>query len=99
FSEAAFAREFLSMFTDDSGGFFSKRKMDLCTFPAGSQSTIEIVGDPNSKYILADDPSWSQSEASDHFAMCLSRLDEEGKNSTVVHNYAISGGTYKDHLF
>lgn len=98
FSEAAFSREFMSQFTDDSGGFFSKRIMDLCTIENGKDPTIEIIGDPQSKYILAIDPSWSKAASSDHFAMCLTRIDEIEKKAYIVHNYAISGGSVQDHV-
>jgi terminase large subunit-like protein len=96
-SEVQFNREFNSIFTDDSGGFFSKRKMDLCTVPNGQSPTIEIQGDPKSKYILAIDPSWSKAESGDHFAMCLLKLDEQNKHAYVVHNYAVAGGQFQDH--
>jgi hypothetical protein len=96
-SEVQFNREFNSVFTDDSGGFFSKRKMDLCTVENGKEPTIEIKGDPDAKYILAIDPSWSKSESGDHFAMCLLRLDEKEKSAYIVHNYAVSGGQFQDH--
>ncbi len=98
-SEQAFNREYNSTFTDDSGGYFSKRKMELCTIKAGDEPTIEIEGDPKSKYILSIDPSWSASEASDHFAMSLLKLNEENKTSTLVHNYAVAGGKTQDHMF
>jgi len=97
-SEVQFNREFNSIFTDDSGGFFSKRKMDLCTIPNGESPTIEIVDDKKSKYILAIDPSWSKAEASDHFAMTVLKIDNENKHGIVVHNYAVAGGQFQDHL-
>jgi hypothetical protein len=97
-SEAQFNREFRSVFTDDSGGFFSKRKMDLVTVPYGSEPSIALNGTPNKKYILAIDPSFSNSESSDHFAMGLFELDEENKISTLVHNYAVAGGKNQNHI-
>lgn len=97
-SEVQFNREFNSIFTDDSGGFFSKRKMDLCTIPNGESPTIEIIGDKKSKYILSIDPSWSKAESSDHFAMMIIKIDNQNKNGIVVHNYAVAGGQFQDHL-
>jgi hypothetical protein len=97
-SEIQFNREFNSIFTDDSGGFFSKRKMDLCTVPNGETPTIEIVQEKGAKYLLAIDPSWGKGEHSDHYAMCLVKLDEDGKKGLVVHNYAVAGAQFQDHL-
>lgn len=97
-SEQQFQREFGAVFTDDSGGYFSKKKMDDCTVKEGNEPTIEIVGDKDAKYILSIDPSWSQSEASDHFAMSVLKLDEAKKSGTIVHNYAVAGGKTQDHM-
>lgn len=97
-SEAQFNREFNAMFTDDSGGFFSKKKMDECTIKPGQEPTIEIKGDKDSKYILAIDPSFSKSQSSDHFAMGLLKLSEDKNSGTLVHNYAMSGGQLQDHM-
>lgn len=97
-SQQAFNREFNSIFTDDSGGYFSKKKMEECTVKTGNEPTIEIEGDPRYKYILAIDPSWSKSEASDHFAMSVFKLHEENRTATVVHNYAVAGGQMQDHM-
>jgi len=97
-SQQAFEREFGSLFTDDSGGYFSKKKMEECTVRPGNDPTIEIDGDPKRKYILAIDPSWSKSEASDHFAMSVLKLNEENRTGTLVHNYAVAGGQMQDHM-
>lgn len=97
-SEVQFNREFNSIFTDDSGGFFSKKKMDLCTIPNGEEPTIEIFGDRDAKYILAIDPSWSKAESSDHFAMQVIKIDDQEKKGLIVHNYAVAGGQFQDHL-
>lgn len=97
-SDASFQREFGAIFTDDSGGFFSKRKMDLCTIETGKEPTIEITGERGAKYILAIDPSFSKSESSDHYAMSLFKLNEEKRKATLVHNYAIAGGQLQDHM-
>lgn len=93
-----FEREFGAVFTDDSGGYFSKKKMEACTIKPGNEPTIEIEGDPDAKYLLSIDPSWSKSEASDHFAMSVIKLDEKNKTGTVVHNYAVAGGDMQGHM-
>ncbi len=97
-SKAAFEREFGAKFTDDSGGYFSKKAIDLCTVPMGEEPTVEIVGESKSQYLLSVDPSWSKSEASDHFAMGLFKLDPITKTSTLVHNYAVAGGETQNHI-
>lgn len=97
-SEAQFNREFNSVFTDDSGGYFSKAKMDLCTVKHGEFPSVEIIGDKDGEYLLAIDPSWSKAENSDHFAMGLFKLDKENKHIYLVHNYALPGGQVQDHL-
>ena len=50
------------------------------------------------KYILAIDPSFSNSPSSDFFAMAVVELNEEDNTSTLVHNYAVAGGNLKDHI-
>ena len=97
-SEAQFNREYGSIFTADSGGYFSRKKMDLCTVEAGKYPTVEIKGDPLAKYILAIDPSWAKNESSDHFAMSLFKIDEQEKRVTLVHGYAVPGAQFQDHL-
>lgn len=97
-SEQQFKREFEAVFTDDSGGFFSKKKMDECTIKAGQEPTIEIKGEKDARYILAIDPSWGKSEASDHYAMGLLKLSADSKTATLVHNYAVAGGHLQDHM-
>lgn len=97
-SEQQFNREFGSQFTDDSGGFFSKRKMDLCTIPMGQEPTIEVVGEKDAKYLLSIDPAFSKDESADHFAMSLLKLNEKDRTTTLVHSYAIAGGQLQDHI-
>jgi hypothetical protein len=97
-SEAQFMREYGAVFTDDSGGFFSKRKMEACTVEIGKEPTIEIVGEKDSKYILSIDPSFSKAQSSDHYAMGLFKLNEMKRTATLVHNYAIAGGQLQDHM-
>ena len=97
-SAQQFEREFGAVFTDDSGGYFSKKKMEECTIKPGNEPSIEIEGDSKAKYILCIDPSWSKAESSDHFAMSLIKLNEENKTGTVVHNYAVAGGQMQNHM-
>jgi hypothetical protein len=97
-SESQFAREFGSVFTDDSSGYFKMSSMIRCTLEEGDGQSVEIYGDPKAKYILAFDPSWSESEASDNFAIQVLKLDEEKKNAILVHGYAIPGTPLTKHI-
>lgn len=98
-SQSQFDREFNSIFTDDSSGYFKTSKMATCTLPDGESPSIEVAGDPGAKYILAFDPSWAESESSDDFAMMILRLDDEKKIGVVVHSYALSGANLKQHIY
>jgi hypothetical protein len=97
-SQAQFDREFGALFTDDSSGYFKVSKMAGCTLPDGEGQCVEVVGDPKSKYILAFDPSWSESESSDDFAMLLIKVHPETRKGTVVHSYAVSGTSLQSHI-
>ncbi len=97
-SHSSFLREYCAQFTDGSDSYFSARKMHECTIPDGETPTTKIVGDKGKKYILGIDPSFSNSPTSDFFAMSVLELDEETKQSTLVHSYAIAGGDLKDHI-
>ncbi|NBU82679.1 MAG: hypothetical protein EBS55_13635, partial [Flavobacteriaceae bacterium] len=88
FSESQFQREFGAVFTDDSSGYFKVSKMMACTIKDGEGQCIEVAGDPNAKYILSFDPSWSESEGSDDFAMQVIKLNPEKRNGILVHSYA-----------
>ena len=68
-SQSQFDREFGAVFTDDSSGYFKTSKMALCTVSEGDYPSVEVKGDAGAKYILAFDPSWSQTEGSDDFAI------------------------------
>jgi len=89
-SAAQFAREFESQFTDDSAGFFAIRKLEEATFPVGGEICTRIYGNKDKKYVLSIDPNYSDSELSDHFAMCLLELNEKERKATMVHGYALS---------
>ncbi len=97
-SQAQFDREFGAVFTDDSSGYFKVSKMAACTIPDGEGQCVEVIGDPSSKYILAFDPSWSESEGSDDFAILLIKLHPETRKGTIVHSYAVSGANLQTHI-
>lgn len=97
-SHASFQREYCAQFTDGSDSYFSARKMHECTIVDGESPTTQIVGDKGKKYILAIDPSFSNSPTSDYFAMAVVELDDETKQCSLVHNYAVAGGDLKDHI-
>ena len=97
-SESQFMREFGAQFTDDSSGYFKISKMALCTVPDGELPSVEVVGKPEDEYIVAVDPSWSETESSDDFAIQVLKINSEKQISTLVHSYALSGSSLKDHI-
>ena len=97
-SHSSFLREYCATFTDGSDSYFSARKMHECTIPDGESPTTKIVGDKGQKYIVAIDPSFSNSPSSDFFAIAVLELDEEAQQGTLVHSYAVAGGDLKDHI-
>ncbi len=97
-SHSSFQREYCAQFTDGSDSYFSGKKMHECTIPDGEAPHTLIRGLSGQKYLVAIDPSFSNSPSSDYFAMCVLELDLESKHSTVVHNYAVAGGDLKDHI-
>ena len=97
-SHSSFVREYCAQFTDGSDSYFSAKKMHECTIPDGEDPTSQIVGKKGEKYILAIDPSFSNSPSSDYFAMSILNLDEENESTTLVHSYAVAGGNLKDHI-
>ena len=98
-SNSSFQREYCAQFTDGSDSYFSAKKMHDCTIPDGEKQHTLVKGEPDKKYILAIDPSFSNSPSSDYFAMSVLELDEEKTNEcTLVHAYAVAGGDLKDHI-
>lgn len=98
-SNSSFQREYCAQFTDGSDSYFSAKKMHDCTIPDGEKQHTLIKGEKDKEYILAIDPSFSNSPSSDYFAMSVLELDEEKNNeSTLVHAYAVAGGDLKDHI-
>ena len=98
-SQSQFEREFGAMFTDDSSGYFKTSRMAACTVRDGEDPHVEIKGQPEDEYILAFDPSWSESESSDDFAMQILKYHKNNGTSTVVHSYAMSGTPLREHIF
>jgi hypothetical protein len=97
-SNASFQREYCAQFTDGSDSYFSAKKMHECTIPDGETPTTLTKGNDGGKYVLAIDPSFSNSPSSDYFAMSLLEMDDESEQSTLVHSYAVAGGDLKDHI-
>ncbi|MBT88979.1 MAG: hypothetical protein CMN79_00600 [Spirochaetales bacterium] len=97
-SNSSFQREYCAAFTDGSDSYFSGKKMHDCTIPDGEEPTTRIYGNPDKKYILGIDPSFSNSPSSDYFAMSLLEIDEEKKDATLVNGYAVAGGDLRDHI-
>lgn len=101
-SEQLFDKEYRAKFISDSDAYFRASKMKDCSIADGQQPCLEIVGDPAAEYVLGIDVSLSGSASSDHFAMCLMKLisrQSDGKKiGMVVHNYAVAGGSMKDHI-
>lgn len=98
-SQSQFDREFGSIFTDDSSGYFKVSKMAACTIEDGQGQCVEVAGEPNDEYLISFDPSWSESESSDDFAIHVFKLNKDRKIGTLVHSYAISGTSLKSHIF
>ena len=97
-SQSQFDREFGAIFTDDSSGYFKVSKMAACTIPDGEGQCVEVRGEPSDEYILSFDPSWSESDGSDDFAILLIKLNKETRKGTVVHSYALPGTNLKTHI-
>ena len=97
-SQSQFDREFGAIFTDDSSWFFKTSTMKACTIEDGESPTTEISGDRDSKYILAFDPSWAESESSDDFAIQVLKLNDHNRTGTLVHSYAVPGLKMKEHI-
>jgi len=97
-SQSQFDREFMARFTDDSSGYFKVSKMKECTIGDGEGQCVEVFGEHSDEYILAFDPSWSESDGSDDFAMMIIKLNRDTKKGTLVHSYALSGSNLKTHI-
>lgn len=96
-SHSNFQREYGAQFVDDSAGYFSSKKMELCTIPAGQLPHLEVVGESKCKYILSIDSNFSNADVADNFAMTVIKMDDK-VNGSVVHQYAKAGVDLKDHI-
>lgn len=96
-SNSSFLREYGAVFTDGSDSYYSAKKMTECTVENGVYPSTQFIGKRDEKYILAIDPSFSDSPTSDHFAMAVLTIGKQGQLPTLVHNYAVAGGDLKDH--
>lgn len=92
-----FKREYRALFSRSGDGYFNAQKMHDCTVPLGDYPTVQIKGEKDAKYILAIDPSYSASKASDYFAMAVYMLIPEERKIILVHTYGRAGGNLKDH--
>jgi uncharacterized protein (DUF2225 family) len=97
-SQSQFDREFNSIFTDDSSGYFKTSKMKQCTVSHGDSPCTEIVGERGAKYLLAFDPSWAETESSDDFAIQVFKLNDSTKQGVLVHGYAVPGLPMRNHI-
>ena len=97
-SFAQFQREYEAVFTSDSGSYFKISKMNECSYEDGKGEIIQVIGNPSDSYILSIDPSWSESDSSDDFAMHLIKLYPDSNTGTVVHSYAVPGLNMKKHI-
>ena len=57
--------------------------MHECTVPDGEEPALRLSTQDGLKYIIAIDPSFSNSPSSDYFAMTVMELNEENRTSTV----------------
>lgn len=97
-SQAQYDREFNAIFTDDSSGYFKVSRMAACTIPDGEGQSVEVVGEKGAEYILCIDPSWSESESSDDFAIHIIKRNKQTGKGTVVHSYGVSGTNLRPHI-
>jgi len=97
-SNSSFLREYCAQFTDGSDSYFSGKKMHDCTVPDGQEPTLRLQGSPGKKYLIAIDPSFSNSPSSDYFAIAVIEFDSQESECTLVHNYAVPGADLKDHI-
>lgn len=97
-SDAVFSREYGGQFISESDSYFRLSKMRDCTVDAKQSPHSCIVGNPDKKYSVAIDPSWSQEVSSDDFAISVFELDEENQKDCLVHAYGISGQPTRNHI-
>ena len=97
-SEAVFNKEYGGQFVSESDSYFKLSKMAACTVPDGDAPFVQIAGNPDRKYVVAIDPSWSEDSGSDDFAMEVFELDENSQKGCMVHAYGLAGTGLKKHI-
>ena len=97
-STASFQRECMALFSSSSDGYFNIRKLHSCTVKDGDLPCVQLRGTPESKYLVAIDPSFSSSKSSDFFAMGVYLLNPDNRSLIQVHTYGVAGGELKDHI-
>jgi hypothetical protein len=93
-SISTFQREYLAQFPDDSAGYFKLNR--LMAAREEKYPTLELEGDKNSEYLLSIDPNYKDQDDSDHFAMCLLKLNKDRTRWWVVHSFAMAGSGMAD---
>ena len=88
---ASFQREYMAIFSSSSDGYFNIRKLHEFTVKEGDLPCVQLKGSPDAKYVLAIDPSLSDSGSSDFFAMGVYLLNPDHRSITQVHTYARTG--------
>ena len=99
--ESVIKREYEAQFVQESEGYYSARKMGLCTIPDGMLPSIEINGESGAEYIVGIDPNVSSSPYNDNFAMCVLKIvtKPNGKKvGMVVHQHAFAGVDLKYYI-
>ncbi len=97
-SQVQFDKELRSIFVKDSGSFFSLEKMLHYSSKFGEAPFIEIAGEKGAEYIIGIDPSFSDSDSRDYFAMSILRIDRKNNKCQLVHGYEVAGGAQLDHI-
>lgn len=93
-----FKREYRALFSSTSDGYFNVKKLHECTVRSNDLPTVQLKGEKDYKYILAIDPSYSASKASDYFAMAIYLLIPNERRICLVHSYGKAGGELKEHF-
>lgn len=93
----SFKREYMAAFLDSNSSFFNIKKMVECTVQDGQYPCVRLKGDPNKEYIMSIDPSFSETEDSDFFAIGIYEIDLEEDKIYLVNSYARAGGDLKEH--
>jgi hypothetical protein len=97
-SKAQFDREFGAQFGDEGDSYFKMSRMMQCTIPEGEFPAVEIIGDPAAEYILAFDPSWSESEEADFFSMHVGKILKPENKIAIIHSFALTGQQLKTYM-